>query len=309
MVGIFLLVAAALSVYVLRFDYILQFTHNFHWYALVAFVVIDLILGFEVILTAALRLREKTLVQAAGLWAFLMTAAIVGDVFLRLQLPAGYPTVSVWNSFAYLLLGINGNPVPFAVPALLAIYLVAAILALLPLNSTWFDWASLPKPKTILALVLVAVIVMGLRPAFLLYNSQFAMASSGRPSASSTSTEMIVPPKQHLPLPYDSSNRTVFLLLVAESNVMMPDNFNNTHYGQLTVYVPANWTLRLTFVNEEGIQHNAVLIQPNVTSPTADPIQDGAVLAQIPRDAFAGGFMATGESGSAVVRNLAPGTY
>ncbi len=82
-----------------------------------------------------------------------------------------------------------------------------------------------------------------------------------------------------------------------------------THYGQLTLYIPANWSLQLTFLNEEGIQHNAVLIQPNVTSPTADPIQDETVLAEIPHDAFAGGFIATGQSGSAVVRNLAPATY
>jgi sulfocyanin len=109
-------------------------------------------------------------------------------------------------------------------------------------------------------------------------------------------------------MPYDTANETVFLKLVAEANPLMPYNYNNTHNGQMVVYVPANWNLRLVFINKEGTTHNAVFLRPYATAPI-NLTEDGTVLAQIPSDAMQGGFLVSGSSGFVIVRSLTPGTY
>lgn len=88
----------------------------------------------------------------------------------------------------------------------------------------------------------------------------------------------------------------------------MPYNYNNTHEGQLVVYPPPGWSLHLTFVNKQGITHNAILLKTNVSTP-GNLAQDGIILAQIPHDAMKGGFLVNGESGSVTVNDLSPGTY
>jgi sulfocyanin len=89
---------------------------------------------------------------------------------------------------------------------------------------------------------------------------------------------------------------------------MLPYNFNDTRFGHLVIYVPANWTIHLTFVNEEGFPHSAVLMKANTPSPTIiEP--STSVLAQIPTDATSGGFLLNGESGSVVVNGLGSGKY
>jgi sulfocyanin len=230
----------------------------------------------------------------------------MGDVVFRLQLPTDYPTITVWQSFQYLFLGLNGNPIPLAVPALFSLHAIAALLGLLPHDNAWFHLNWWPTRRTILTIALVAVIIMGMRPTYL-----FLMSSGllpGQVSAVANNTEIVGPPLKRFPLPYDSSNKTVHLTLVAVADIMLPYNFNDTRFGHLVIYIPANSTLRLVFVNREGFPHSAVLMEavgpaPTIIQPTS------SVIAQIPNDATQGGFLLNGESGSMTVTNLAPGKY
>jgi sulfocyanin len=152
---------------------------------------------------------------------------------------------------------------------------------------------------------MIGIIVMGLRPILLpLYLSQ-AM----RTPESAYTTQILIPPIERSTIPYDAANKTVFLSLVAETKSSIPYNFNNTQYGHMVVYVPANWTIDLVFTNQEGITHNAVLIKPDVPIPTYDLANDGTIIAQIPENAIDGNFLVSGQSGSVLVTNLLPGTY
>jgi sulfocyanin len=138
------------------------------------------------------------------------------------------------------------------------------------------------------------------------------LASSGILPASSSgltnSTEIILVQVQRHELPYNQSNRTVFVTLVAVPNRMLPYNFNNTSFGRMVIYVPANWTLKLVFINREGFPHSAVLMEARGPTPTIiEP--SSPILAQIPHDAVTGGFMLENESGSVTVSNIPAGTY
>jgi sulfocyanin len=80
---------------------------------------------------------------------------------------------------------------------------------------------------------------------------------------------------------YDASNHTVFLTVVAESSGN-PFNFNGTSDGQLKIYIPAGWTLIITFINQESIPHNVVIVQNDTATPnSADVGSDGNLLAFI----------------------------
>lgn len=299
--AILLLIATAIGGYVLRFDSFLQSTPNYHWVLLLVFTVVDVLLAFELILTSQLRLWVKTLRKVAGVWACLMVLAIAADAVISLQLPGNYPPIDSQQSFQYLLLGLNGNPVPLGVPALFSLYALIALLALLPDDLKWFKLNSLPTRRTALAIIIIVILVMGARPVFIAYSYL------QNPSLAS-STQIINAPVKHNPLPYDPVNRTTFLTLVAEANPMMPYNYNNTHNGQLVVHIPADWNLRLVFINQEGTTHNAVLLKPYATAPI-NLTEDRAVIAQIPENAMQGGFLVSGGSGVTTVTNLAPGTY
>ena len=259
-----------------------------------------MIFAFELILTSQLGLARKLMSRMIGVWAFLMILTIVADALASLQLPANFPAINPQESFEYLFLGLNGNPVPLAVPALFSLYAVIILLTFLPDDLSWVQ-LSLPAKRTILVIVLIVVVVMSARPVFVAY------AYLQNPSLAS-SKQIIVAPTKHNPLPYDSVNKTVFITLVAEPNPMMPYNYNNTHYGQLIVHIPSEWNLRLVFINSEGITHNAVLLKPYVTVPL-NLTEDGTIIAQIPENAMNGGFLVSGELGVTTVTNLTAGTY
>jgi len=236
----------------------------------------------------------------------LVVAAVLGDALARLQLPVGYPTITVWQSFQYLFLGMNGNPLPLAVPALVTLHAIAALIGLLPRGGAWFHFDWWPTRRTIIAIAFVVVIVMGMRPTYLFLTSS-GFFPVGAP-ASTSSTEIVAPPLERSPLPYDPTNRTVFITLVAAANAQIPYNFNNTRFGHMVLYVPANCTIHLTFQNQEGFPHSAVLM--SATTPTPVIIEPTSnVLAQIPPDAINGGFLLNGESGSVTINNLPAGKY
>jgi hypothetical protein len=256
---VLLFIAAGFGAYVLRFDSFLQSTPNYHWDALLAFTVANLILAFELMLTSQLGLWREVMRRIIGAWAILMVLAIVGDALASLQLPGNYPPINQQQSFAYLFLGINGNPVPFGIAALFALYLLTALLMFLPDDVPWFRVNSLPARRTVVVMLLIVIVVIGARPIFISY----AYLQNMSPASS----QIINAPIRHFPMPYDTANETVFLKLVAEANPLMPYNYNNTHNGQMVVYVPANWNLRLVFINKEGTTHNAVFLRPYATAP------------------------------------------
>jgi sulfocyanin len=297
---------AIVSLYILKYDYVLQMTPNAHWYVLVGFTAVDLILGLQLFLTGLLRVWDRFILRVAGAWSLIVLFAIVLDVVSGLQLRQGYPQVSQVDAFEYLFLGINGNSVPLGTPVLFALYAAVCLLCFLPRDRRFFDWASFPTWRTLVGILLIGIVVLGARPTFLMLRGSLAPNNA---QLTSTSSQTITIPEAHVPLPFDASNRTIYVTLVSEASSYIPYNFNDTQYGHLVVYLPSNWTLSLVFINREGITHNAVLIKPDVQVPTFDLASDGIVLAQIPQNALAGKFLVSGQSGSAVIADLSPGTY
>lgn len=305
-IGCLFLIATLVGIWLLADDPLLRITPNYHWYVVLVFCVVDALLGMQVLLTSAVGEWDKFAIRAAGLWSVLVVASVLGDVLFKLQLPSGYPTVTVWQSFQYLFLGLNGNPLPLAVPALVTLHAAAGLIGLLPRGSMWFrfDWS--PTKRTIIAIALIAVIVMGMKPTYLFLTSSGLLPGNG--PVLGNSTDIVAPPIKRSPLPYDLSNRTVFLTLVAVADIMLPYNFNDTRFGHMVIYVPANWSIRLVFQNREGFPHSAVLMHANAPSPIIiEPTSN--IIAQIPHDAINGGFLLNGESGSVTVNDLTPGKY
>jgi len=304
-IGVSFLIATLVGIFLLAYDAPLRITPNYHWDFVLVCTVVDAILGMQAVLTSALGQWEKGVIRAATFWSVLVMVAIVGDVALALQLPSNYPTVTVLQAFQYLFLGLNGNPLPLFVPALFTLHAVAAVVGLLPPKIPWFQLGIWPTRRTVLAIILIVVVVMGMRPTALLLATSGILSTS---PALTNSTDIILTPVQHHELPFNPSNRTAFVTLVAVANPMLPYNFNNTRFGRMVIYIPANWTVTLVFINREGFPHSAVLMQ--ATGPTPTIIEPSAqILAQIPHDAVNGGFMLQNESGSVTVRNIAVGQY
>jgi sulfocyanin len=305
-IGCLFLIATLVGIWILAYDPLLRITSNYHWYVVLVFCVVDALLGMQVLLTSAVGEWDKLAIRAAASWSLLVVAAVVADVLFKLQLPADYPTITVWQAFQYLFLGLNGNPLPLAVPALVTLHATSALLGLLPRGSAWFHFDWWPTQRTLVTIALLAVIVMGMRPTYLFLNSSGIFSKNL--SALANSADITAPPLVRSPLPYDMSNRTVFLTLIAVADPMRPYNFNDTSFGHMVVYVPENWTLRLVFQNREGFPHSAVFMEANAPSPTI--VQSSSnIIAQIPHDAVNGGFLLNGASGSVTVSHLVSGKY
>jgi sulfocyanin len=106
------------------------------------------------------------------------------------------------------------------------------------------------------------------------------MTSSTPPTTTTTTTTSALP-SGAIPLTYDASNHTVFLTVVAENSGSQL-NFNGTNFGHLQIYIPANWTLIITFINQESIPHNVVIVQNDTAAPNAEDVgSDGKILAFI----------------------------
>ncbi|AWS00566.1 sulfocyanin [Metallosphaera hakonensis JCM 8857 = DSM 7519] len=95
-------------------------------------------------------------------------------------------------------------------------------------------------------------------------------------TSTTTSTNTSLPSGAE-PLPYNSANKTVFLYVVASSSGQ-PFNFNGTSNGQLHFYIPAGWTVIVHFTNQEGLEHNFLIIQNTTATPGDDVGQDGTIL-------------------------------
>ena len=305
-IGSFFLLASLVGIWILAYDPLLRITPNYHWHAVLAFCIVDALLGMQVLLTSAVGQWAKQAIRAAALWSVVVVAAVAGDVLLKLQLPADYPTITTWQAFQYLLLGLNGNPLPLAVPALVTLHAISALTGLLPNGGAWFQFDWRPTRRMVGATALIAIAIMGARPTYLLLTSS-GVLPGGAPSPGNT-VQIEAPPIKRSPLPYALSNRTAFITLVALADPMLPYNFNDTRFGHMVIYMPTNWTVHLVFQNREGFPHSTVLMAANAPSPSIiEP--SSKIIAQIPPGAINGGFLVNGESGSAVINNLAAGKY
>jgi sulfocyanin len=136
-------------------------------------------------------------------------------------------------------------------------------------------------------------------------------------SSSTTSTSMTTTstttstsiPSGAVMLPFDSSNKTVFLNLVALSTGN-PFNFNGTSDGQLHIYIPAGWTVIATFVNQQGLTHNLLIVQNTTATPGDDVGQDGTIELYV--GATSSTYLDNGINGGASASGsvvLSPGIY
>jgi len=305
-IGSTFLLATLVGIWILAYDPLLRITPNYHWYVVLVFCIVDALLGMQVLLTSAVGEWDRIAMRIAAVWSVIVVAGVVGDVLFRLQLPSDYPSITIWQAFQYLFLGLNGNPLPLAVPALVTLHAIAALAGMLPRSGAWFHFDWWPTRRTIFAMVLVTIIAMGMGPTYVYLASTGFLP--GNASSLGNTVEIEAPPLKRSTLPYTMANRTAFITLVAVADPMLPYNFNDTRFGHLVIYVPANWTIHLFFQNREGFPHSAVLLSANTPSPTIiEPSSN--IIAQIPNDAVNGGFLLNGESGSATVNNLAPGKY
>ena len=305
-IGILFLIATLVGVWILTFDPLLRITPNYHWYVVIVFCVVDALVGMQVLLTSALGTWDSVMIRVAAIWSVLVVAAVLADVLVELQLPSGYPSITMWQAFQYLFLGLNGNPLPLAVPALVTLHAIAALIGLLPRGSMWFHFDWWPTRRFVTAMVFIGVAVMGIGPMNSLLASSGLLPSGVQ--ALGNTVNIQAPPLERSPLPYTLANKTAFVNLVAVADPMLPYNYNDTRFGHMIIYVPTNWTIHLSFQNREGFPHSAVLLPANAPSPTIiEPSQN--VIAQIPHDAIDGGFLVNGETGSAIVNDLPAGNY
>ncbi|MBP1357642.1 MAG: sulfocyanin [Sulfolobus sp.] len=140
-------------------------------------------------------------------------------------------------------------------------------------------------------------------------SSSTTSSSSTTTTTTSSSTATTSIPGN--PLPYDASNKTVFLYLASLSTTN-PYNYNGTSNGQLVVYIPAGWQIYVVYTNYESIQHNVVILMNNTPTPNSLDIgNDGKILlvvgASTTNYQYSG--IAEGESASGISPSLSAGYY
>ncbi|AWR99106.1 sulfocyanin [Metallosphaera hakonensis] len=150
---------------------------------------------------------------------------------------------------------------------------------------------------------IVAIVVLS---AAIISIVQFHTLSS--PSTSNTTTTS-GPTK--VTLPVIASNKTVVISLVALSSAST-FNFNGTSFGQMTIYVPAGYSLELKFTNQESLQHNLLLVMNDTPTPNAaDLSSDGKILLFVgtSSSAYTIQGISSGQTAVGVYGPINPGTY
>jgi len=99
-------------------------------------------------------------------------------------------------------------------------------------------------------------------------------------STTSTTTNMTSSlPAGAMTLPYNPSNKTVFLYLDSSSSGN-PLNYNGTGNDAIRVYIPAGWTLIVIYTNYASLNHDVVILQNTTATPNSSDIgNDGKILA------------------------------
>ncbi|BFI75630.1 sulfocyanin [Sulfurisphaera ohwakuensis] len=156
---------------------------------------------------------------------------------------------------------------------------------------------------TAIVAIVVAIVIVG---AAVYTYQQFLMYSS-KTSAAITTTSTT--PK-HI-LPYNPSNKTVFITLVTLSSGPT-FNFNGTDFGAMVIYVPAGWNLYITFINQQSLPHNLNLVANDTSTPnSANIAADGKILLTIgasSSDYQTTGIM-SGQSASGLYTDIPAGIY
>ncbi|MCY0860562.1 MAG: sulfocyanin [Sulfolobaceae archaeon] len=112
-------------------------------------------------------------------------------------------------------------------------------------------------------------------------------------------------------LRYDSSNKTVYLTIAVLSTVSTL-NFNGTTNGQLVIYVPAGWSLYVTFINYQSLPHNLIILQNDTPTPNSpDVAQFGKILYAFGATSsnYETTGISSGQSVSGLTDPLSPGIY
>jgi sulfocyanin len=112
-------------------------------------------------------------------------------------------------------------------------------------------------------------------------------------------------------LPVIVSNKTVQITLVALSSAST-FNINGTSFGQMVIYIPAGYSIEVTFINQESLQHNLVLVMNDTPTPNAaDLASDGKLLMFVgtSSSAYTIQGLSSGQSATEVYGPLQVGTY
>jgi len=156
---------------------------------------------------------------------------------------------------------------------------------------------------TAIVAIIVAIVVVG--AAVYTYQQFLAYSAQTSSSVSTTSTT----PKNTLP--YDTTNKTVFITLVTLSSGST-FNFNGTSFGGMVIYVPAGWNIYLKFINQQTLPHNLNLVANDTPTPnSADIASDGKILLTIgatSSDYQTSGIM-SGQSASGLYTDISAGIY
>ncbi|GAY26122.1 sulfocyanin [Desulfurococcaceae archaeon AG1] len=155
------------------------------------------------------------------------------------------------------------------------------------------------ESRITIAVVAIAVIILAVAMIYLV-SYQRALPVSPQTSTP-TPTKAPITGKR---LPHDDSNKTVYVTLVThhESEIkqeggekcegihIMFDggkeghyNFNGSSNGKLVIYIPAEWSLVVKYINEDDLPHSVGIIANNTPTPrSADPTKDGKLIAWAP---------------------------
>lgn len=141
------------------------------------------------------------------------------------------------------------------------------------------------------------------------YSMPLSTTTSSSTTSSSSTTTTSIPGN---PLPYDASNKTVFLYLASLTTAPNYFNYNGTSNGQLVVYIPAGWQIYVVYTNYESSPHNVVILMNNTPTPnSADIGNDGKILLVVGASTtnYQGNGIAGGVSASGISPSLSAGYY
>lgn len=166
----------------------------------------------------------------------------------------------------------------------------------------------------IIGFIIVGLIISyiggSLIPGYVVVSNQLNKITMVTPSKTTTSVYTTTSgknisvklPKGSIPLPYNPSNKTVYLYLVTFSNSTL-FNYNGTSDGNMKIYIPANWSILIKYTNYESIQHSVALVLNYTMIPTNPQLsQDGKILYEL-------NLVSDGESTVGIIDNIPAGYY
>ncbi|AHC51940.1 quinol oxidase-2, sulfocyanin (blue copper protein), (soxE) [Sulfolobus acidocaldarius SUSAZ] len=164
------------------------------------------------------------------------------------------------------------------------------------------------KTSTLIAIIVVIIVVLGVA---VYLATRIGGTSNGTSQLSSSSISSSLPSGAYA-LPYNPSNKTVFIYLVVSSSSSNLFNFNGTSDGSLKIYVPAGWNVMVILKNTESLPHNANIVQNNTPIPNSINISsDGKIILYVgdgPSNYYNSG-VSSGNEASGMLENIPAGYY